>query len=600
MTRTLLLLLLAPVVAAADLAPPPRVVIPFDITTYTPPAKAVAAPVRPAGEKSDLTGYLGAAVRRGDAGLAVVEAVQPGSPADKAGIKAGDTITRVGDQAVKTPQAFREWLQAHRPGEALKLAVTRAGSPVEITATLEATSRPMKPPAARAFFGADFGDSPEGGVVIEGVAQQSPAAEKIRNGDKVVKFGGKVPPAADALRKLVGGLKPGDVIEFTLNREGKDMDVSVTLTEPRNRLGGAITVWREKLLKVAIVPVEFADTKHNAKVTPAELERHLFSTGYTGRDATDQPVFGSLNDYVREQSAGGFNLEGKAFAWVEVAKKRGDYIQGSGTSNKTAVLTDALDKLTERDGAEALAKFDAVCFVYAGERHRTNAGAVYYPHAGTFAYKRKPVKYFIGPEGGAKLTPVSGLAKELGMLLGLPDLAARTENIGSEGLGPWSALSIALGNGKPQHLDPWAKEKLGWLKPTPIDPTVKQKIVLSPIETSHECVKVLVRPDGSEYFLLEVRKKTGFDVDLPGEGLLIWRVVNDRPILEEAHGVEGPAGPTAHLASVPYPAAGNGAFTPDTTPSSRSPLGGGLPVHVTNIRKLFDGRVTFQVGYEYR
>ena len=159
---------------------------------------------------------------------------------------------------------------------------------------------------------------------------------------------------------------------------------------------------------------------------------------------------------------------------------------------------------------------------------------------------------------------------------------------------------MALGNGKPRHFNPWAKEKLGWLKPTTIDPTVKQKIVLSPIETSHECVKILVRPDGSEYFLLEVRKKTGFDVDLPGEGLLIWRVVNDRPLLEEAHGIEGPAGPTAHLASVPFPAAANSSFTPDTTPSSRSPLGGGLPVYVTNIRKLFDGRVTFQVGFEYR
>ena len=110
----------------------------------------------------------------------------------------------------------------------------------------------------------------------------------------------------------------------------------------------------------------------------------------------------------------------------------------------------------------------------------------------------------------------------------------------------------------------------------------------------------LVRPDGSEYFLLEVRKKTGFDVDLPGEGLLVWRVVNDRPILEEAHGIEGPAGPTTHLAAVPFPSAANTSFTADTTPSSRSPLGGGLPVWITNIRKLPDGRITFHIGYEYQ
>jgi M6 family metalloprotease-like protein len=600
MTRILFTLaFLTSVAAAQEKGPPPRVVIPFDITAYAPPAKAVVAPARQPGERGDLTGYLGAAVRRGDGGVPVVEAIQPDSPADKAGIKVGDVVTRVGDQAVRTPLAFREWLQSHRPGETLKLTLSRGSSPVEVAAKLEATSRPMKPPVFRAYFGAEFEDK-DGGVFIQSVAQQSPAAEKIRTGDQVLKVGGKAATAADGLRKLVGDLKPGDVLEFTLNREGKDMDVAVTVTEPRGRFGGAITMWRNPTMKVAIVPIEFNDTKHNPKVTPAELERHLLSTNYTGRDVTDQPVFGSLNDYVHEQSNGAFKLEGKAFAWVEVTKKRGDYIQGSGTSNKTAVLTDALDKLTARDGADALAKFDAVCFIYAGDRYRTNAGAVYYPHAGTVAYKRRPMKYFIGPEGGSKMTSVSELAKPLGLLLGLPDLAARTENIGSEGLGPWCALSVALGNGKPQHFNPWAKEKLGWLKPTTIDPTVKQKLVLSPIETSNECVKILVRPDGSEYFLLEVRKKTGFDVDLPGEGLLIWRVVNDRPILEEAHGIEGPAGPTAHLAAVPFPSAANALFTPDTTPSSRSPLGGGLPVSVTNIRKLYDGRVAFQVGYEYR
>ena len=133
------------------------------------------------------------------------------------------------------------------------------------------------------------------------------------------------------------------------------------------------------------------------------------------------------------------------------------------------------------------------------------------------------------------------------------------------------------------------------------DPTVKQKLVLAPIEGSAtECYKVLVRPDGSEYFLLENRRKHRFDSELPGEGLLIWRVVNGRPILEESHGIEGPPGPISQLTAVPYPSPANNAFTPDTTPSSRSPLGGGLPVHITEIKRLADGRITFQIGYEFR
>jgi hypothetical protein len=81
---------------------------------------------------------------------------------------------------------------------------------------------------------------------------------------------------------------------------------------------------------------------------------------------------------------------------------------------------------------------------------------------------------------------------------------------------------------------------------------------------------------------------------------LIWRVVGNRPILEESHGVEGPSGPRVFQTSVPYPSGANDAFTPFTTPSSRSQLGGGLPVYITNIRKLPDGRVSFQIGYEYQ
>ena len=309
-----------------------------------------------------------------------------------------------------------------------------------------------------------------------------------------------------------------------------------------------------------------------------------------------------MNDYFVEQSAGGFRLKGKVFDWVEVGKKRADYILGSGTTNLTAVLTDALDKLIARDGKEALNDFDGLLFLYAGEQVRGNRGSVYYPRAGmirNFQSKRWP--FVIIPEGGSRPTPVGGFAKEFAQLLGLPDLAARTEDRGSEGLGAWCLLSNPAKGVRPQHLGAWAKEKLGWLKPIVIDPSVRQKLILAPVEgSSQECYKVLVRPDGSEYFLLENRRKTGFDSSLAAEGLLIWRVVRDRPILEESHGVEGPTGPMVHVDDVPYPSQSNHAFTPETTPSSRSPLGGGLPVSITNIHRLDDGRITFQVGYEYR
>jgi M6 family metalloprotease-like protein len=366
-----------------------------------------------------------------------------------------------------------------------------------------------------------------------------------------------------------------------------------------------IDLWKKDVFRLAVVGIEFPDIKHNTKTPAKEWEDALFSKGsYRGKtSATGQPVHGSLNDYVREQSGGALRVEGKVFEWVEVGKKRGDYLQGSGTSNKTGLPLEALEKVVARDGKDAFKDFDGFLFLYAGERVQTNRGSLYYPHAGTINFQQKRSPYLLGAEGGSsRMTPVGAFVKEFGQVLGLPDLAARTENVGSEGLGVWCAMSNPFTDGKPpQHFSAWCKEKLGWVKPAVLDPTVKQKLILAPIEDSpKECFKVLVRSDGSEYFLLENRRKKGFDEELPAEGLLIWRVVNDRPILEESHGVEGPSGPTVHLGAVPYPSPANNAFTPETTPSSRSPLGGGLPVHITEIRRLPDGRITFHIGYEYR
>ncbi len=76
-------------------------------------------------------------------------------------------------------------------------------------------------------------------------------------------------------------------------------------------------------------------------------------------------------------------------------------------------------------------------------------------------------------------------------------------------------------------------------------------------------------------------------------------MIDGRPALEESHGILGPSGPNLFLGSIPYPSPSNTAYTPFTTPSSKPRKTGGLPVYITNIRKLSDGRITFQIGYEY-
>jgi M6 family metalloprotease-like protein len=590
-------------------------------TVKTAITRAIAAPR--AGGIAE-TGYLGVSLAQETDEKITVAAIQPDSPAAKAGIQAGDTITHLADELVTSTAKFRDALQSREPGAELKITLLRSGQKLEVTAKLGATSRPRTIGSRRAFLGVTLGELKDGqGIKVDRVAPGSPAeVAGIKTGDYIVKVEAEELTRASRLAELLGEKRPGDSLAVEVRRGGDDLEVHPKLdVEPAGGGGGAgfgpggrgggggqgpitIELWKQSIFRVGIIGIEFPDVKHNAKITAQDWrEAVLSSDSYVHKkNATGADVYGSLNDYFIEQSGGALRLDGTVFDWVEVSKKRMEYAPGSGTMNITAVLVDALEKVAARNGKDAFKNIDGFLFLYAGEPIRQNRGSVYYPHAGMIRnFQSQRWRYVLAPEGGSRQTPVSGYAKEFGQMLGLPDLAARQENIGSEGLGAWCGMSNASNNGRPRHYSAWVKEKLGWIKPTVIDPTVYQKLILAPIEDSpRECFKVLVRGDGSEYFLLENRRKRGFDKDLPAEGLLIWRVVHDRPTLEESHGVEGPAGPTSHVESVPYPSAANRAFTPETIPSSLSPLGGGMQISITNIRKLEDGRVAFVVGYEFR
>ncbi|MCI0641393.1 MAG: M6 family metalloprotease domain-containing protein [Gemmataceae bacterium] len=557
-------------------------------------------------------GYLGVHTVQSD-GKIVVDSVADESPAANAGLKAGDVLERIEDQPVATPDALADMLLSKNPGDAIKLALSRQGKPMELSARLASVSRPMKLPGQRAVLGVqvcepkDSDDAP----ITSVTAGSSAASAGLKVGDLLLKVDGLPVSSPAKLRDILSERKPGDEVAVLYRRGDKEAEINVSLAEDQGKGGfgkkgggwdnRSLGAWKKNVYRLAVVAIEYPDAKHNPKVKAKDWEESLFSDKtYLKASATGQKVFGSMNDYYQEQSFGNLRVTGKAFDWVTVGKKRNEYSQGTRTANKSALLVEAVDKLLERDGKDALKDFDGIFFLYAGGRVQTNRGGLYWPHRASFRHLGKSWPYFICPEGGERMGNISVICHEFGHMLGLPDLYARPENPGSEGVGVWCAMSNQVGNGRPQHFSAWSKEQLGWIKPIVIDPTVKQKIILAPIEDSaKECIKVLVRPDGSEYLLLENRRKKGFDTELPGEGLLIWRVVQNRLILEESHGVDGPSGPRVFVGSVPFPSAANNAFTPHTTPSSRSQLGGGLPVYITNIRKLPDGRITFHIGYKY-
>lgn len=122
--------------------------------TAPPPAAVEAAPAEKAPAENDAkpaakagTAYLGVVSSDVPEMLAehlglkpgegiIVGAVMPDGPAAKAGLAARDIITRVGDKAVGSPQDLTTEVQAHKPGETIRLDVIQKGKPAGLDVTL--------------------------------------------------------------------------------------------------------------------------------------------------------------------------------------------------------------------------------------------------------------------------------------------------------------------------------------------------------------------------------------------------------------------------------------------------------------------------------
>jgi M6 family metalloprotease-like protein len=160
--------------------------------------------------------------------------------------------------------------------------------------------------------------------------------------------------------------------------------------------------------------------------------------------------------------------------------------------------------LLAREGKEALAQFDGVFFLYAGSLPQgttRGGGSLYWPHRASVNHGSKRWPYFIVAEGGDKMANISVFAHEFGHMLGLPDLYARPEAPGLEGLGQWCLMST--GRQRPARR---ASAGAGaWAGSSRRSSTHGGKLILRPIEDSHkDCLKVLV-PRRRWYLLLENR-----------------------------------------------------------------------------------------------
>ena len=101
----------------------------------TPPVSQMGAP--PASGTPGYGAYLGTVPdMTGSPGGVRLVGVRAGSPAEKAGLRGDDIITRIGTKETPDLQAMTDALRSHKPGEVVEILVRRGASVTTLQATL--------------------------------------------------------------------------------------------------------------------------------------------------------------------------------------------------------------------------------------------------------------------------------------------------------------------------------------------------------------------------------------------------------------------------------------------------------------------------------
>jgi M6 family metalloprotease-like protein len=206
------------------------------------------------------------------------------------------------------------------------------------------------------------------------------------------------------------------------------------------------------------------------------------------------------------------------------------------------------------------------------------------------AYTAMPEK------NGSSMGTIGVMCHEFGHNLGSPDFYDTDYGTGGQynGTGNWDVMAGGSWNGasgtKPAHHNAWTKNYFTWTNPAVL--TTMQTVVLRNAQIYTDVVRYNTATP-NEYFLCENRQKTGFDVGIPGHGMIIYHVdgnfisahLNSNDINNTSHqgmypmsatsttanGISTSSGSTINTGGCPWPGTSNKTtFTDGTTPCSKS------------------------------
>lgn len=310
--------------------------------------------------------------------------------------------------------------------------------------------------------------------------------------------------------------------------------------------------------KSLVILANFKDKAFTVSNPQQSFQNLVTQPGYSANGGT-----GSAKDYFMSSSYGQFSPDFVVVGPVTLPQTLAYYGTNVSSSDQypAKMIADACAAAdaagvdftqydTDNDGY-----VDNVFVYYAGYNEAEGGAAnTIWPHrwsltdagfTGTKTFDGKIVNDYsctseLKGASGSNMCGIGTFCHEFGHVLGLPDYY-NTDDSSINTLNEWDIMDYGayLNNGcTPPTYSVFSRFFLGWLTPqeakTPstftLEPlyqgtttpasTQKQAYLLSAI--THNLVGS--SPSPTEYFMLEYRKKTGWDAYLPAEGLLIWHI----------------------------------------------------------------------------
>jgi serine protease Do len=196
--------------------------------------------------------FLGVMTEETEKGAQVTD-VTDSSAAEKAGLKEGDIITKIGDDKITGPDDLYKAVGKHKPDEKVLITFLRDGKQSTVNASLGKSNQvrvySWNTPGGFNFnkdfnhnFSFAFSDKPHLGIsaqdtedgngvkVVDIDDEDSPAAKAgLKEGDIITQVNGKTITSTDDLRQSIKDVKKGDTVKITYKRSNQTQTVEIKL-----------------------------------------------------------------------------------------------------------------------------------------------------------------------------------------------------------------------------------------------------------------------------------------------------------------------------------------------------------------------------------